>query len=822
MRWRSLLVGSLFVLPTGLGSLWRISDPPRVAAAEHGGPTDRVVDWPVYGGDAAGDHYSPLKQIDRTNAKSLAVAWTFDTGEAGQMETSPIVVGRVLYGATATQKIFALDAGTGKQMWRFDSGVHGTQPIRGVTYWEDGGRGRVLAGVMNYLYELDAATGRPIESFGDGGRIDLRNDLDADPEQLTVALTTPGVIFGDIILLGDRLPETRPSARGDIRAYNLRTGKLQWSFHTIPHPGEPGYETWPPDAWKTAGAANNWAGMALDLKRGIVYVPTGSAVDDFYGADRIGKNLYADCLLALDARSGKLLWYFQGVHHDLWDRDFPAPPVLLTLKRDGQSVDAVAQTTKTGYVYVFDRVTGKPLFPIEERAYPQSDVPGEKSWPTQPLPLAPAPYSAQAVTEQDLTNRTPEAHAWALEQLHSFRSGGQFVPPNARTQTIMMPGYDGGAEWGGAAADTRSGVLYLNAINIAYTGGLEEAKPSRGVGAALYLSQCAVCHGTERKGSPPEFPSLVGVRDRLTDEQIAATIHRGKGRMPSYPNVEGARLRALMEYLRTGVDVAGPGESEAALPIHKGARGMPGEDKAGAASFAEHCAICHGDDGGGIQPGFPSLIGVGQRLETKQIGDVIHTGRGRMPPFRSLPDPEVHALLRFLAADSLPAMPRSASGKELETETAPKVEAHYRFTGYRKFLDPDGYPATAPPWGTLNAIDLNTGRYLWKIPFGSYPELEAKGLRETGTESYGGPIVTAGGLILIGATIFDREMHAYDSSTGELLWRYELPAAGLATPATYMVDGRQFVVIAVGGGKNPKRPFGSLYMAFSIPQTKPR
>lgn len=816
MTWKHALVRSLLILVAGLANSWQICDQARVAASENPPRMSRKVDWPVYGGDLAGDHYSPLKQINRHNVRELGVAWTFDTGEAGQMETSPIVVGRILYAATTTQKIFALNAATGGQLWRFDSGIHGTQPIRGLSYWQDGDRGRVLAGVMNFLYELDAETGKPVQSFGDGGRIDLRNDLDAPPEQLTVALTTPGVIFNDTIILGDRLPETHPAARGDIRAYNLRSGKLQWSFHTIPHPGEPGYETWAPDAWKTAGAANNWAGMALDQKRGIVYIPTGSAVDDFYGADRLGTNLYADCLLAIDARHGKLLWYFQGVHHDLWDRDFPAPPVLLTTKRKGRSVDAVAQTTKTGYVYVFDRVTGKPLFPVEEHAYPRSDVPGEKSWPTQPLPLKPAPYSAQAVTEQTLTNRTPEAHAWALKQFRSFQSAGQFVPPNARTQTIVMPGYDGGGEWGGAAVDTRSAVLYLNAINIANTGGLAETKPSRGVGAATYLNQCAVCHGTERRGSPPDFPSLVDVTKRLSSQQIVATIHDGRGRMPSFPNVREARLNALLEYLRTGVDIPGPSDREAAPVEHIGARGRPDEDKVGAASFAVHCAICHGEDTNGVQPGFPSLLGVGQRLETKQIDDVIHHGKGRMPAFRDLPDPQLHALLRFLAVDELTPK-RSSPGKELEADVAPALEPRFRFTGYRKFMDPDGYPATAPPWGTLNAIDLNTGEYLWRVPFGTYPELLSKGLSNTGTESYGGPIATAGGLVFIGATIFDRKMHAYDSRTGQLLWEYELPAGGLATPATYIVDNRQFVVIAVGGGKDPKRPFGSLYIAFAVP-----
>lgn len=796
--------------------------PARLKAAQQPGPAARTVDWPVYGGQAAGDRYSPLTQIDRSNVSRMEVAWQFDSGEVGQIETSPIVVGRTLYGATTSGKIFALNAATGNQLWRFDAGIKSTQPIRGLSFWKDGSKGRLLAGVANYLYELDVATGRPVPSFGNAGRIDLRNNLDAPPDQLTVALTSPGIVYGDLIIVGFRAPETHPAPRGDIRAYNLHTGKLGWTFHTIPHPGEPGYETWPQDAWKTAGAANNWTGMALDSTRGIVYVPTGSAVDDFYGADRIGNDLYANCLLALNATTGKLLWFFQGVHHDLWDRDFPAPPVLLTVKRDGHTVDAVAQTSKQGFVYLFDRVSGKPLFPIEERAYPKSDVPGEVSSPTQPLPLKPAPYARPWLTEDMLTNRTPEAHAWALKEFRTFRSGGPFLPSNARTQTVVMPGYDGGAEWGGAAADIRTGVLYVNSIDIAYTGGLAENTPSQGVGASTYLGQCAVCHGTERRGSPPDFPSLVDASRRLADGQIAAVIHNGKGRMPSSPNLTGARLDALLRYVRTGEDTAGTEGVGVVMPVHTKARGMPDEDHAGAVSYREHCAICHGDDTAGIQPGFPSLVGVGQRLDSKQTTAIVRQGRGRMPGFHDLPQPELESLVRYLAADDLASSPISLPGasKELEAKADRTQKPSFHFTGYRKFMDPDGYPAVSPPWGTLNAIDLNTGEYLWKIPFGEYPELVAKNMRNTGTESYGGPVVTASSLVFIGATVFDRKMHAYDAQSGRLLWEYEMPFGGLATPATYMVDGRQFVVIAAGGGKDEKHPLGGLYIAFALKQEK--
>jgi quinoprotein glucose dehydrogenase len=671
------------------------------------------VGWAVYNGGKDGDHYSRLTQINRANVKKLRVAWRFDTGEKGGIQDNPLIVGRTLYAYTPTQKIVALDAATGAVRWKFDSGVGGTQPARGMAYWTDGRQGRILAGVMNFLYCLDAETGKPVASFGEAGRIDLRKGLgrdggDGDFEHQSIVLTTPGILYKDLIIVGGRNPETHPAPPGDVRAFDVRTGKLRWSFHTIPHPGEPGYETWPAEAWKTAGAANNWAGMALDERRGIVYVPTGSAVFDFYGADRVGDDLYADTLLALDARTGKRLWHFQGVHHDIWDRDFPAAPALFSVQWDGRTVDGVAQTTKQGYLYLFDRVTGKPLFPIHEHPYPASTVAGEAASPTQPVPDTPEPYARQRLTEDMLTTRTPEAHAWAVKEFRTFTSNGQFVPLAVDRQTVVFPGFDGGAEWGGPAIDPEAGVLYVNATEMAWTGGLVAADQGASLGAQVYQGQCAVCHGQDRTGSPPAFPSLVDVTRRLTPEKIADVTRNGTARMPGFPGVDEGQMKALLHYLEAGEE---------------------------------------------------------------------------------------------------------GSGKELAGEYA---QEQYTFTGYRKFLDPDGYPAIAPPWGTLNAIDLKTGKYLWKIPLGEYPALAENGMKNTGSENYGGPIVTAGGLVFIGATVYDRKFRAFDSGSGELLWETELPFAGVATPATYMVDGRQFVVIAASGGRDPKGPVGGEYVAFAL------
>jgi glucose dehydrogenase len=784
----------------------------QAAGAHRSRSARQTADWPVYGGQKADDHYSPLTQINRSNVSRLKVAWTYDTGEKGAgLQTSPLIIGRTLYACTPTQKIIALDASTGALLWKFDSGVSSTQPVRGLTWWSDGTQSRLFAGVANFLYALDPRNGKPIQNFGEGGRIDLRKGLRGDYREQSIALTTPGIIYKDLIIVGGRNPETHPAPPGDIRAFDVHTGALRWSFHTIPHPGEAGYETWPKDAWLRSGAANNWTGIALDEKRGIVYVPTGSAVSDFYGADRIGQDLFADTLLALDAETGKRIWSFQGVHHDIWDRDFPSSPSLLTVIHHGRRVDVVAQTTKQGYVYLFDRATGQPLFPIVEEPVASSDVPGEKAWPTQPHPLAPAPFGRQLLASDMLTERTPEAHAYALEKFRTFRSAGQFVPLSIDKQTIVFPGFDGGAEWGGSAVDVKTGVIYINANEMAWTGGLTANRTGLGAGEEFYDHLCASCHGEHREGSPPAFPSLIGIHKRLTNAQIVSTIREGKGRMPAFPMIDEATLPALIRYLEHGPDTASDKQEMAS--VHAGyaepLASPEAMNPAGVASYAAHCAICHGEQREGIPPSFPALIGLGSRMLRPQVIDLIHQGKGRMPGFSKLQDGELSALLAYLGVPERPVQPQPSPAVE-------DAALPYRFTGYRKFLDQDGYPAISPPWGTLSAIDLNTGKYLWKIPLGEYPELAVQGMKNTGTENYGGPIVTAGGIVFIGATNFDRKMHAFDSRTGKLLWETTLPFAGNATPATYMVDGRQYVVIAAGGGRDPKWPSGGVYVAFAL------
>jgi quinoprotein glucose dehydrogenase len=672
--------------------------------------------WPVFGGPN-NIHYSSLKQINRDNVTQLKIAWQFDSHDeypGSEMECNPIIVDGILYATTPRLRVVALDAGTGKLLWDFDphrgEKRSGKQRNRGLNYWSDGKQARIFAGIDEFLYALDAHTGQPAKEFGDAGRVDLTKGLGRDDQQLMVRLTSPGVVYHDLLILGSLVAEDLPAAPGHIRAYDVRTGKMRWIFHTIPQPGEPGYDTWPKDAWRYTGGVNAWAGLALDEKRGVVYAPTGSAAFDFYGANRVGDDLFANCMLALKADTGELLWHFQAVHHDLWDRDFPSAPSLIQVRHDGHMVDAVAQITKSGFIWVFDRDTGKPLLPYHEIPVPQSDVDGETTAPKQFLPLIPEPFARQQLTADMLTTRTPEAHAAALQRFQQVRSGPQFTPPS-REGTVIFPGFDGGGEWGGAAWDPESGMFYVNSNEMAWI--LRLVPRSLGNGAAtgksLYAEHCAGCHHADRSGSPPEFPSLVDIGRQHSRDQIVAILRRGAARMPAFASLGTAKLDAIAGFLLTG--------------------------------------------------------------ESKEL-----------------------------------------TGPDL-VQKGPEV-MKYGMDGYNKFLDPEGYPAIKPPWGTLNAINLNTGKYAWKIPLGQYPEL-TKTMPDSGSENYGGGVVTAGGLLVIAATTRDSKLRVFDKSNGKLLWETKLPAPGNATPAIYEWKGREYIVIGAGGGKGG--PSGGSYVAYALP-----
>ena len=799
----AMLVGCLCSLRPLLAGPLKPSPP----AQPH--PIESETDWESYLGSPENTHYSPLTQINIQNVSKLQPVWSFDTREKGGLETTPLMIDGVLYAYTPKQEVIALDAVTGELRWIFDSQKEFTaekvtsRAERGLAYWRDGDEKRIFAGISQYVYALDPMSGKVVHSFADNGRIDLRENLRGDPKLQSVSITSPGVVYKDVLILGDATPESLPAPPGDIRAYDVRTGKLRWSFHTIPHPGEFGYDTWPKNAWKSSGSANDWTGFALDAERGVVYAPTGSAATDWYGGDRVGDDLFANSLIALDAETGKRIWHFQAVRHDMWDRDLTSPPTLVTVTHDGKEIPAVTLTSKQGFLFLFNRVNGEPLFPIEDRAVPASTVPGEVAAAEQPFPSRPAPFARQKITEKDLTNRTPEAHRWALERFRKFHYEGQFTPNSVGTDTLMFPGYDGGAEYGGSAFDPETHVLYVNANDVGLTESL--IKHTGGSpGRAIYLSQCGSCHHADLAGSPPEIPSLVNLGARMSAAQIDNILQSGKGRMPPFPNLdpEGGQVHALVQYLLRG-ERNNVARTATAKP--------PAQSDTGRETYVTQCSSCHREDRKGLPPQIPSLINIGARMDASQIGKIVRSGKGQMPAFPYLaPHGQLRALIQYLLRSEPKKMSHAAAGAE---------RIQYDTTGYDKFLDPDGYPATAPPWGTLNAINLDTGEYLWKEPLGQYPELVAKGFPDTGSENYGGPVVTAGGVLFIGATVRDKKFRAYDKATGKLLWEAQLPFSAIATPITYQIGGRQYVVIAAGGLRDPSTPGGGgVYVAFALPQ----
>ena len=668
------------------------------------------VDWPIYLGGKERNLYSSLQQINRDNVTKLKVAWMYDTGEKAEYQANNLIVDGVLFTPTQTRKIVALDAATGKEIWAWDpANEHtgkGRARQRGLVFWQNdkGGEKRLLTGVRGHLFAVDPKTGQTIRSFGKNGSIDLGSGLN-----------TPGVVYQDMVIVGG------VGGKGAVRAYDVRTGEQRWIFHLIPRPGEVGHDTWPKDAWKTATGLMPWCGQSLDEKRGIVYVATKTAEPDFYGGKRHGANLFANCVLALDAKTGKRIWHFQIVHHDLLDKDLPCPPVLLTVTHKGKKIDAVAQGTKHGLLFVFNRVTGEPLWPIEERPVPQSDLRGEKAWPTQPFPTKPKPFMRQRYTEADASNISPEVHQLTLDRIKASPNFGPFPAPSLN-ETVMFPGYDGGMEWGGGAADP-DGVYYVNINEMPWLLQMVETRRADGTrlipGEKDYMIYCGACHGLNREGNPQmQFPSLHDIIKRKTKAEIELVTRNGGGRMPGYQTMPEARRAAIINY-------------------------------------------------------------------------VINNGN---PPVS--------------ASRQEPGIPKSKSRNEQPPS--------YAFGGFRRWLDPQGYPAIKPPWGTLNAVDLNTGEFKWTVILGEYPELTAKGIPPTGTENYGGPLVTASGLIFIGATA-DETFRAFDKKNGKTLWQTKLPFGGNATPSTYMVNGRQYVVISAGGGKSG-RPRGGKLVAFALPE----
>ncbi len=700
--------------------------------------------WDTYAGTKEGNRYSSNDEINLANVSKLKVLWTYsthdkDSANRSQNQCNPIMVDGILYGTSPKLKLFALNAATGEQKWLFDPARADTtnsgDPMayykvsRGVIYWQnkDGGEKRLFYSVGAKTFAIDAETGTPIMTFGHNGYLDLTKNLERDTKSF-VAGTTPGVVYKNLLIVGTRVAESADAAPGHVRAYDTRTGKLRWIFHTIPHPGEKGYETWQDTAaWKKFGGANSWSGMSLDEGRGLVYIPTGSIGGDFYGGFRKGQNLFGNSLLALDAATGKLRWHFQVVHHDLWDRDLPANPNLITITHEGKKIDAVAQITKHGYIFMFDRTNGKPIFPIVETPVPTKALPGETPWPTQPIPTLPQPFARQMFNPEDVTNRTPEAHQEMLAKYNEVKNRIMFTPPSKQGGWIF-PGFDGGGEWGGAAVDKETNIMYISCSEMPWAQVMIDVPKAtndnslKGVGQKVYNTNCIACHGPELKGNGTSYPSLVNIGKKYKDEQLSQIIANGRNMMPSFKQIAPEDKKALLAFLLK-------------LPDAKSAKTLAKE----------------------------------------------------------------------------PTTDRTAASK---TEKKMVDEIPYTMTGYNRFLDKDGYPGIKPPWGTLNAVDLTSGKLLWKVPLGEYPELKARGIPTTGTELYGGPLVTKGGLVFVAATK-DEKIRAFDKRTGKVAWEAKLPAAGYATPATYAIDGKQYVVIACGGGKIGSKS-GDEYVCFGL------
>ncbi len=658
---------------------------------------ETFLTWHRSHGDNGGRRYSALDQINRQTVTNLEVAWVYHSHDgSNQIECNPIIVRDVMIAPTPGRFVVGINAGDGRELWRFKP--EGRPAFRGLIYWPGGNSTaeRVLFCAGKFLYALDPKTGLPIADFGEQGRA----LLPGRPQGGFGAATAGPAMFEDTIVI--------PGFEKDVWGFDAATGRLRWTFHTVPQPGEFGYDTW--DRAESY-AANCWSGMALDEARGIAYVPTGSPKPNFIGVGHRGDNLFANCLIALDARTGQRLWHFQEIAHDIWDQDISAPPNLATITREGKAVDVVAVTSKIGDTILLDRVTGKPIFPFRLRRAPTSELPGEVTAPYQPDPELPERFSKMEFTAADITDRTPEAAEFVASRVPTARAG--FFPPPGLGRPILYLGMDGGAEWSGASVDPGTGRLYVSANHSAWLISAfrdedppddPSAPPTRG--QRVYLANCAQCHGNNRMGIGVA-PPLRGLHFRLADEAVITQIHVGKNGMPANPALVGDDLAALVDYL-------------------------------------------------------------------------------------------------MLRDRALPAVQAKAE------------RPRYGSTGYPRFLDSEGYSAIKPPWGTLNCLDLNSGKLLWKVPLGEYPELTARGVAKTGTDNYGGPIVTAGGLVFCSGTR-DAKIRAFDKDTGAELWSAKLPWVGSAPPATYQVNGRQYVVTASTGNKLGKQSeYGDAYVAFAL------
>jgi quinoprotein glucose dehydrogenase len=740
-------------------------EPRRPATPKLGGPVASEggrTTWSDFGGGPDNARYLTLEQINKSNVDQLAVAWTYPTRDNISYVFNPIVVDNVMYVLARNNSLVALDASTGKEIWIHED-LWGIAP-RGVNYWESKDRSdrRLLFQRNSYLQAIDARTGKSILTFGEGGVVNLREGHGRDPATLVkVQSSTPGKIFENLIILGSAAGEHYMAAPGDVRAFDVVTGRLVWQFHTVPHPGEFGYETWPKDAWKYIGGVNTWGEITIDPARGIAYFPLGSPTYDFYGTDRLGSNLFGTSLLALNARTGKRLWHFQMVHHDLWDYDNTAAPQLTTIRRNGKSTDVVTQAGKTGFLYVFNRVTGEPIWPIEERHFPSSDIRGEQAWPTQPIPTAPPPFVRQSLSLDDINPyilTVKQREQWHT-RLANARNLGLFTPPSFK-DTVSIPGAQGGANWGTTAADPARGVVYVMGINVPSIyklsadaprpAGERRAGPAEiAAGGAIYEQRCQTCHGANLTGSG-SYPSLVDITTRLGEELLRGAITGGGPGMAPNDDLSEQQLTALLAFLGNPTASAAGGRNN-----EDGKTELPPGPVVASGGAPAGRVVPAGRPGGMVGPSYPPGI----------------------------PVPEV------------------------------RMYTAYGMNG----------TIVKPPYSTLTAYDLNTGTIKWQVPAGGDDERAvAEGAKNTGyILQRTGIITTSAGLLFQAGG--DRTLRIYDAETGQVRRTAPLPAGSRGIPAMYEVHGRQFLVVnatrtAAGAVVRTPSPSDRAYVAFALPE----
>ena len=690
------------------------------------------ITWMDYGGGPDMSKYVVLDEIDKSNVSQLKMAWFYPAGDDNVYQFNPIVVDSVMYVLAKDNSLVALNATTGEEIW-IHANLRGIAR-RGINYWESEDRKdrRLLFQMNDYLQAIDARTGKSIMSFGENGLVDLKEGLGRDPKTIArVQSATPGKVFENLLLLGSAPGEGYLSAPGFLRAYNVITGELEWTFHTVPQPGEPGYDTWPKDAYKYVGGVNTWGELSVDVERGIAYYPLGSPTYDYYGADRIGSNLYGTSILALDARTGKYKWHYQLVHHDLWDYDPTAAPQLITVNHGGKEVDAVAVAPKNGFMFVFDRVTGEPLWPIEERPVPASDVPGEQAWPTQPFPTVVPPYSRQEMTSADISPMllTPDEYKAWKERLDTARTG-MFTPLSPTHETISIPGANGGVNWGGSASNPGKGIVYLSSSNYASIYEKlrtreqiekeqeQEAALAEGVGMKVYLKNCQACHGADRAGLVG--PTLLDLNGRISFGDFTQVVKAGRGKMPAFPQIGEEELRALYRFLvgNTGdrsMRGAGPEEVEAPEGPVVASGGAPG---------GQEVREVVGEDGGRFGAPYPEGV---EAPSVRYYDDGWGLGNAHI---------------------------------------------------------------INPPWSEIMAYDLNEGTIKWKVPLG---KIDGKNTGTPAGSLRKGMIVTSTGLVF--STSGDGKIYAFDADSGKELWAGDLPNGTEGLPAMYEVNGRHYIVV---------------------------